>query len=53
MLERNVAEGVHRIEHADVNVYLLEDDDGVTVVARDCPPPSGTSSRPCGISAAR
>lgn len=32
MFERNVAEGVHRLEHAYVNVYLVEDDDGVTVV---------------------
>ena len=37
MLERNVAEGVHRIEHADVNVYLVEDDDGVTVVDTGLP----------------
>jgi glyoxylase-like metal-dependent hydrolase (beta-lactamase superfamily II) len=32
MFERNVADGVHRIEHAHVNVYLVEDDDGVTLV---------------------
>ena len=29
MLHRNVAEGVHRLEHAHVNRYLVEDDDGV------------------------
>ena len=32
MFERNVADGVHRIEHAHVNLYLVEDDDGVTLV---------------------
>ncbi|MEE2031180.1 MBL fold metallo-hydrolase [Rhodococcus chondri] len=32
MFARDVAPGVHRIAHADVNVYLVEDDDGVTVV---------------------
>ncbi|MGX6512524.1 MBL fold metallo-hydrolase [Rhodococcus sp. SJ-2] len=37
MFERNVAEGVHRIAHADVNVYLVEDDDGITVVDTGLP----------------
>jgi glyoxylase-like metal-dependent hydrolase (beta-lactamase superfamily II) len=32
MFARDVAPGVHRIAHADVNVYLVEDEDGVTVV---------------------
>jgi glyoxylase-like metal-dependent hydrolase (beta-lactamase superfamily II) len=34
-LTRNVARGIHRIEHAHANCYLLEDDDpveGVTIV---------------------
>ncbi|KAE8762540.1 MBL fold metallo-hydrolase [Georgenia thermotolerans] len=37
MLHRNVAEGVHRLEHAYVNCYLIEDDDGVTVVDAGLP----------------
>ncbi len=32
MLQRNVADGVHRLAHADVNVYLIEDDNGVTML---------------------
>lgn len=32
MLVRNVADGIHRLAHADVNVYLIEDEDGVTLV---------------------
>lgn len=31
-LTRTVAPGVHRLEHAHVNLYLLEDERGVTVV---------------------
>jgi glyoxylase-like metal-dependent hydrolase (beta-lactamase superfamily II) len=31
-LTRNVAPGVHRLEHAYVNCYLVEDDNGVTLV---------------------
>jgi glyoxylase-like metal-dependent hydrolase (beta-lactamase superfamily II) len=31
-LTRSVAPGVHRLEHAHVNCYLIEDDTGVTVV---------------------
>jgi glyoxylase-like metal-dependent hydrolase (beta-lactamase superfamily II) len=31
-LIRNVAPGVHRLEHAYVNCYLVEDDNGVTLV---------------------
>ncbi|MCU1424050.1 MAG: fold metallo-hydrolase [Microbacteriaceae bacterium] len=31
-LTRNVAPGVHRLEHAHVNCYLIEDDIGVTIV---------------------
>lgn len=37
MLERSVADGVHRLAHANVNVYLIEDDDGVTVVDTGLP----------------
>ncbi|WP_459546685.1 MBL fold metallo-hydrolase [Nocardia sp. X0981] len=37
MLERNVTDGVHRLAHAEVNVYLVEDDDGVTVVDTGLP----------------
>jgi glyoxylase-like metal-dependent hydrolase (beta-lactamase superfamily II) len=29
---RNVAPGIHRLQHAYVNCYLIEDDSGVTVV---------------------
>lgn len=32
MLLRDVAPGVHLIEHADVNCWLVEDDDGITLV---------------------
>ena len=31
-LTRNVVRGIHRLQHAYVNCYLVEDDDGVTVV---------------------
>ncbi|WP_127130179.1 MBL fold metallo-hydrolase [Georgenia sp. SYP-B2076] len=37
MLAHNVAEGVHRLEHAYVNCYLVEDDDGLTVVDAGLP----------------
>ncbi len=37
MLERSVADGVHRLAHAAVNVYLVEDDAGVTVVDTGLP----------------
>lgn len=37
VLERNVAQGVHRLAHAAVNVYLIEDDSGVTVVDTGLP----------------
>ena len=37
MLERNVVDGVHRLEHAAVNIYLIEDDTGVTVVDTGLP----------------
>ncbi len=37
MLERNVVDGVHRLAHAAVNVYLIEDDAGVTVVDTGLP----------------
>lgn len=32
MLELNTAPGIHRVEDANVNWYLVEDDQGVTVV---------------------
>jgi glyoxylase-like metal-dependent hydrolase (beta-lactamase superfamily II) len=37
MLERDVAPGVHRIENAKVNWYLVEGDDGLTVVDAGVP----------------
>jgi glyoxylase-like metal-dependent hydrolase (beta-lactamase superfamily II) len=37
VLERTVADGVHRLAHAGVNVYLIEDDSGVTLVDTGLP----------------
>ena len=37
MLEHDVAEGVHRLEHAHVNCYLVEDGDGLTIVDAGLP----------------
>ncbi|OBH18397.1 MBL fold metallo-hydrolase [Mycolicibacter sinensis] len=37
VLERNVADGVHRLGHAAVNVYFIEDDSGITVVDTGLP----------------
>jgi glyoxylase-like metal-dependent hydrolase (beta-lactamase superfamily II) len=37
MLERNVAEGIHRIEDAHTNFYVVEDDGQVTVVDTGLP----------------
>jgi glyoxylase-like metal-dependent hydrolase (beta-lactamase superfamily II) len=37
MLHRDEADGIHRIEHADVNFYLVEEDGGVTVVDTGLP----------------
>jgi glyoxylase-like metal-dependent hydrolase (beta-lactamase superfamily II) len=37
MLERDVVEGIHRVEDAYTNWYLVEDDDGVTVVDAGVP----------------
>jgi len=37
MFTRNVADGVHRISHAYVNFYLVEGDDGVTIVDSGLP----------------
>ncbi|MEZ0382495.1 MBL fold metallo-hydrolase [Mycobacterium sp. pW045] len=37
MLERDAADGVHRVAHAAVNVYLIEDDSGVTMVDTGLP----------------
>src|SRR3954452_1198931 len=31
-LERNAAEGIHRVEDAYVNWYIVESDDGITIV---------------------
>jgi glyoxylase-like metal-dependent hydrolase (beta-lactamase superfamily II) len=42
MLFANVADGVHRIEDANTNWYLVEDEGGVTVV--DCGVPSSWDS---------
>src|SRR3954465_4060160 len=42
MLQTNVAEGVHRIEDAYTNWYLLEEDDRLTVV--DCGVPTSWES---------
>jgi glyoxylase-like metal-dependent hydrolase (beta-lactamase superfamily II) len=42
MLERDVAEGVHRVEDAWTNWYLVEDDAGLTVV--DCGVPDSWNS---------
>ena len=41
MLHTDVAPGVHRLAHADVNVYLIEDDAGVTVVDTGLPATAG------------
>jgi glyoxylase-like metal-dependent hydrolase (beta-lactamase superfamily II) len=38
MLEQNVAEGIHRVEDAYVNWYLVEDDGGLTIVDAGVPP---------------
>jgi len=37
MLEKNVAPGIHRVEDANVNWYLVEADDGLTVVDAGVP----------------
>ncbi|MGW6334029.1 MBL fold metallo-hydrolase [Nocardia rhamnosiphila] len=37
MVKREVADGIHRLEHAGVNVYLIEDEDGVTLVDTGLP----------------
>jgi glyoxylase-like metal-dependent hydrolase (beta-lactamase superfamily II) len=36
-LTKNVAPGIHRLEHAFVNIYLIEGDGGVTVVDSGLP----------------
>ncbi|WP_241383361.1 MBL fold metallo-hydrolase [Rhodococcus sp. CH91] len=41
MFHTDVAPGVHRLAHADVNVYLIEDDDGITVVDTGLPATAG------------
>ncbi|MBS9533283.1 MBL fold metallo-hydrolase [Mycobacterium sp. M1] len=35
--ERNAADGVHRLEHASTNLYLIEDGTGITVVDAGLP----------------
>src|SRR4051812_20345391 len=42
MLHQDVAPGVHRIEESFTNWYLVEDDDGVTVVDAGVPSSWGT-----------
>ena len=37
VFERCVADGVHRLAHAAVNLYLVEDDTGITVVDTGLP----------------
>jgi len=37
VLERDVAPGIHRVEEAYTNLYLVEDEDGVTVVDAGVP----------------
>src|SRR3954454_387823 len=37
MLERDVVPGIHRIEDAHTNWYLVEDDDGITIVDAGVP----------------
>jgi glyoxylase-like metal-dependent hydrolase (beta-lactamase superfamily II) len=37
MLTQDIAPGVHLIDHAHVNCYLIEDDDGVTLVDAGLP----------------
>ncbi|MEX5271294.1 MBL fold metallo-hydrolase [Kocuria sabuli] len=37
MFTAHVADGIHRITHAHVNCYLVEDDDGVTLVDAGLP----------------
>lgn len=38
MFTRGVAEGIHLLQHANVNVYLVEDTDGITLVDSGVPP---------------
>ncbi|WP_461169337.1 MBL fold metallo-hydrolase [Arthrobacter sp. Z1-15] len=37
MFTRNVADGIHRIEHAYVNTYLVEDDNGLAIIDAGLP----------------
>ncbi len=32
MLEKNVAEGIHRVEDTYTNYFLVEEDDGICIV---------------------
>ncbi|HYF27593.1 MAG TPA: MBL fold metallo-hydrolase [Baekduia sp.] len=48
MLQRDVAEGIHRIEEADTNWYLVEDGAALTVVDAGFPASWGTLERVTG-----
>jgi glyoxylase-like metal-dependent hydrolase (beta-lactamase superfamily II) len=37
MFQRNVAENIHRVAHADVNLYIVEDGDGIMLVDAGLP----------------
>lgn len=37
MLRLNVADGIHALMHANVNAYIIEDDDGITLVDAGLP----------------
>jgi glyoxylase-like metal-dependent hydrolase (beta-lactamase superfamily II) len=37
MLQRDVAPGIHRVEDAKANWYIIEDDDGITIVDAGLP----------------
>jgi glyoxylase-like metal-dependent hydrolase (beta-lactamase superfamily II) len=47
MVEKNVAEGIHRVEHTYTNYYLVEDDDGVCIV--DACVPTAWESLPAAL----
>lgn len=49
MLERDVAPGIHRVEDAYTNWYLVEDPDGVTIV--DCGLPASWNRLPQHLAA--
>ena len=53
MLERNVVDGVHRIEDAFTNWYLVEGDGGLTIVDAGVPSSGSRSTARSTISAGR